>query len=328
MFDSSNTPVAVRAEDQPLVEAINDARRRYGFSDAAAEHWLNAFTNPEPTLKTWIFELCDPSPRADPFMTNDDLAAFTRAVLTGGQDCSARWADLSRTVRRLARRIKHFAQDKRRVWMGAGPPRNVDQALVLYVIRRIEEATGIEFRFSQRRRPAEAAFDEDESSPPLNSSRGPMLRLAEAALLRLFHIDDRTAGYLGLVSPARHYRREEIARTAKLARRASRTSPASPAKWPSARILAFPSDVRVELAGKARQENTDQGSASPSSWGIASWWGIAREVLEAAVAGGRQTRLKYGSGLDVLQANLKSGAQPDLIELSKRRSPRVDVRQE
>jgi hypothetical protein len=47
-------------------------------------------------------------------------------------------------------------------------------------------------------------------------------------------------------------------------------------------------------------------------------------VLEAAVTEGRQTRLKYGSGLDVLQAHLKSGAQPDLIELSKRRSPRVD----
>jgi hypothetical protein len=188
MFDSSNKPVAVRAEDQPIIDAINDARRWYPFSDAAAKQFVNDFTKPIPALRRWVFELCDPAPRADPFMANDDLAAFTRSVLTGGQDCSARWSDLTRTVRRLARQIKHFAQDKRRVWMGAGPPRNVDRALVLYVIRRIEEVTGVEFRFSQRRRPAEAAFDEDESSLPLNSSGGPMLRLAEAPLLRLFHL--------------------------------------------------------------------------------------------------------------------------------------------
>jgi hypothetical protein len=52
-------------------------------------------------------------------------------------------------------------------------------------------------------------------------------------------------------------------------------------------------------------------------------WGANREALEAAVAAGRQNRLQYGSGLDVLQQNLKSGVQPDLIELSKRRSARV-----
>ena len=308
MFDTarSNTPVAVRAEDQPVVKAINDVRRRYPFSDAAADQLLNAFTNPEPRFNTWIFDLCDPTPRADPFMTNDDLAAFTRDVRTRGQDYSARWADLTPRERRLARRFKRFAQDKRRAWMGAGPPRYVDRALVLYVIRRIEEATGVEFWFSR--------------PPLLNSPGGPMLRLAEAALLRPFRITDNR--YLGLASPARYYTREEIARTARLARRASRTSPASPAKWQSDLILAFTSDVRSELAGKAGQENKDQGSALPSSWGIGGWWGIAAEVLEAAVVAGRQTRLKYGSGLDVLQADLKSGAQPDLIELSKRRSLR------
>ena len=230
MFDCSNTPVAVRAKDQRLIEAINDARRRYGFSDAAAKQLLDDFTKPLSGLRQWIFDLCDPSPRANPFMTDDDLAAFTRDVLTGGQDYSARWADLTRRVRRLASRIKHFAQDKRRVWMGAGRPQNVDRALILYVIRRIEEATGVPFRFSH---PA-----------PLNSLGGPLLRLAEAALLRLFHIDERTAGYLGLVSPARHYKRAEIARTAELARRASNTSPA---KWSSDLILGFTGDVRREL---------------------------------------------------------------------------------
>lgn len=320
MFDRPNTPVSVRAEDLPLIEAIDDARKRYRFSDAAAQQLIDHFTKPQLALKSWIFELCDPTPRTDPFMTNDDLAGFTRAVLTCGEDCSARWADLTRTVRRLARRIKHFAQDKRRVWMRAGRPENVDRSLIFYVIRLIEEATGVAFRLSH-------------PAPLLGSPGGPMLRLAEAALLRLFRIDDRTVGCLGLVSPARHYKREEIARVAKLARRASRTSPASPANWPSDVILAFRSDVRVELAGKARQENTDQGkgrqenkdqgAASPGSWGIASSWGIPREVLEAAVVAGRQTRLNYGSGLNDLQDNLKSGAQPDLIELSKRKSPRI-----
>lgn len=55
----------------------------------------------------------------------------------------------------------------------------------------------------------------------------------------------------------------------------------------------------------------------------ASRWVGSREALEGAVAAGRQSRLKYGSGLDVLQQNLKTGAQPDLIEISKRRAMRV-----
>jgi hypothetical protein len=50
-----------------------------------------------------------------------------------------------------------------------------------------------------------------------------------------------------------------------------------------------------------------------------STWSAARETLELAIASGRQTRLRHGSGLDVLQASLKSGDQPDLIEASKRR---------
>jgi hypothetical protein len=47
------------------------------------------------------------------------------------------------------------------------------------------------------------------------------------------------------------------------------------------------------LAGKARQENKDQDAASPRSWGIASWWTVPKELLGAAVASGRQTRLKH-----------------------------------
>ena len=55
----------------------------------------------------------------------------------------------------------------------------------------------------------------------------------------------------------------------------------------------------------------------------ASSWGMHSEALATAVSLGRETRLKHGSGLDVLQAGLKSGAQPDLIALSKKRSMRV-----
>jgi hypothetical protein len=56
----------------------------------------------------------------------------------------------------------------------------------------------------------------------------------------------------------------------------------------------------------------------------AQWTGN-REALEAAISIGRQTRMESGgnSGLDILQKALKTGDQPDLIELSKRRSMRV-----
>lgn len=54
-----------------------------------------------------------------------------------------------------------------------------------------------------------------------------------------------------------------------------------------------------------------------------SQWTVARDTLEHAIASGRQSRLRHGSGLDVLQENLKSGAEPDLIENSKRQSIKV-----
>lgn len=56
---------------------------------------------------------------------------------------------------------------------------------------------------------------------------------------------------------------------------------------------------------------------------VSSQWTAARETLEQAVALGRQSRLKYGNGLDVLQAGLKTGVQPDLIEASKKRLIKV-----
>lgn len=62
----------------------------------------------------------------------------------------------------------------------------------------------------------------------------------------------------------------------------------------------------------------DQVAAHPEST-----WGIAQEALQGAIAAGRQMRLKHGSGLDVLKHNLATGAQKDLIEISKQRSMKV-----
>ena len=55
----------------------------------------------------------------------------------------------------------------------------------------------------------------------------------------------------------------------------------------------------------------------------ASTWQANTETLQQAIMTGRAMRLQHGSGLDVLQANIKSGAEPDLIEISKRRALRV-----
>ena len=46
-------------------------------------------------------------------------------------------------------------------------------------------------------------------------------------------------------------------------------------------------------------------------------------MMATAVAAGKQTRMEGGDGLDVLQKALKSGAQPDLIEQSKKHMMRV-----
>jgi hypothetical protein len=62
----------------------------------------------------------------------------------------------------------------------------------------------------------------------------------------------------------------------------------------------------------------DQIAGVPSSS-----WQAAGETLQQAMVTGRQTRLQHGNGLDILQSNLKSGAEPDLIEISKRRAMRV-----
>lgn len=79
-------------------------------------------------------------------------------------------------------------------------------------------------------------------------------------------------------------------------------------------IADFKSDGRIEGRPKVRYKDASPGTST---------WGMHSEALSQAVALGRETRIKHGNGLDILQANLKSGAQPDLIELSKKRSMRV-----
>jgi hypothetical protein len=78
-------------------------------------------------------------------------------------------------------------------------------------------------------------------------------------------------------------------------------------------------DMNRPRAGEKRKVRyKDQVSAYPDSH-----WQMAQGALEGAIAAGRQMRLRHGSGLDVLQSNLKSGVQKDLIEVSKQRSVKI-----
>ena len=56
-----------------------------------------------------------------------------------------------------------------------------------------------------------------------------------------------------------------------------------------------------------------------SNWGL----NIPPGAMSVAVNNGREIRKAYGSGLDMLQGMLKSGAQQDLIEVSKKRSMKI-----
>jgi hypothetical protein len=56
---------------------------------------------------------------------------------------------------------------------------------------------------------------------------------------------------------------------------------------------------------------------------VSAWATLGDNPLETAISIGRETRLKYGSGLEILQRNLQSGVQPDLLAASKRRAIKV-----
>ena len=79
-------------------------------------------------------------------------------------------------------------------------------------------------------------------------------------------------------------------------------------------------DMKVEgkEGGKPKVRYKDQTAEIARSM-----WQNPQGVLEQAIAIGRQTRLQHGTGLDVLQNALKTGAQPDLIAESKKRAIKV-----
>lgn len=77
-------------------------------------------------------------------------------------------------------------------------------------------------------------------------------------------------------------------------------------------------EYRDDMMGVPKRQARPVGPPAP-----ASTWGASAAAVEQAAAIGRDTRIRFGNGLDVLQSALKTGAQPDLIEASKRRSARV-----
>jgi hypothetical protein len=79
-------------------------------------------------------------------------------------------------------------------------------------------------------------------------------------------------------------------------------------------------DHRAESRPSRVRYKDQSGPTLPSTWGSSTHVPV---TLGDALAIGRQNRKEFGTGLDVLQANLKSGAQKDLIEVSKQRSAKV-----
>lgn len=76
---------------------------------------------------------------------------------------------------------------------------------------------------------------------------------------------------------------------------------------------------------KVTYKDTRPDGVAPSSWTgpQAKQMQIGQEALQSVLALGRETRLRHGSGLDVLQQTLATGDMPDLIEQSKKRSARI-----
>ena len=98
---------------------------------------------------------------------------------------------------------------------------------------------------------------------------------------------------------------------------------------PTARAHAIAEDIADRDYHVADMQR-DKHSRTPtvrykdqSSTVLPSNWQATTETLNAAIASGRQMRLKHGSGLDVLQSNIQNGVEPDLIAISKRRAMKV-----
>lgn len=96
------------------------------------------------------------------------------------------------------------------------------------------------------------------------------------------------------------------------------------------RAAAIAEDIAANDYGVADMSSRGEGEATKHRYkdqtsGIpaSTWQAGGAALLEQAASIGRETRLRHGNGLDVLQNALKSGAQPDLIEASKRRAIKV-----
>lgn len=76
-----------------------------------------------------------------------------------------------------------------------------------------------------------------------------------------------------------------------------------------------------------RYKDVTPSTVLQSGWGSIPGAGktitVDSALMSTAVAAGKQTRQEGGDGLDILQRSLKSGAQPDLIEQSKKRMMKV-----
>ena len=99
-----------------------------------------------------------------------------------------------------------------------------------------------------------------------------------------------------------------------------------------ARAVALAEDIAAKDYGVADMKVEGREGQAPKvrykdqvtivDGGPSQWIG-GQGMLEQAIATGRQTRMQHGSGLDVLQSALKSGAQPDLIAESRKRMIKV-----
>ena len=88
-------------------------------------------------------------------------------------------------------------------------------------------------------------------------------------------------------------------------------------------VADFNAVAREGETPKVRYKDAPPPTASQWAGPTSTTMRIGQEALETAIALGRETRLKYGSGLDVLHSALKAGTQPDLIANSKKNAIKV-----
>jgi hypothetical protein len=84
-------------------------------------------------------------------------------------------------------------------------------------------------------------------------------------------------------------------------------------------VADFKAEGREGGRATVRYKDQTINGVAPSHWNSLA----GNADFQKAMALGRDTRIRFGDGLEILQKNLKDGTQPDLIEASKRRSMKV-----